>query len=201
MQYQEKDSLTAWCAWKGTPGINYRWFSPSIWTLQSPRAFVLDLFCPFYERECMERYCGLKRLILNRGLSSQRRIWSYFVSSHFVTGAINHVDVRLFFKVNWHKTGGKTRACLKVFPFFSEVMQRPLRGSQIECMPWGEGHGKVMSLTKCAISFTLSVSPSLPHSPHTQGTCTAENAHWRLRVRTPIWTMAHKMPLQRFTWL
>lgn len=128
-------------------------------------------------------------VILNRGLrSSQRTSWLYLVSFNFVAGVINHVDVGLFLKVNWHKTGAKKRACLKVFPFFSEVMQQPLRGlhwwsytarsvSQIECMPWGEGHGKVVSLTKCAVSFVLSVRPSLPHSPHTQGTCTEENTH------------------------
>lgn len=63
-------------------------------------------------------------VILNRGLRSSKKeeliIFSFISFCH---GAINHVDVRLFFKVNWHKTGGKTRVCLKVFPFFSEVMQ------------------------------------------------------------------------------
>lgn len=148
-------------------------------------------------------------VIPNRGLRySQRRSWSYLISSHYLTGAINHVDMRLFLKVNWHKTGGKTRALLKVFPFFSEVMRRPLRGlhrwrytarsvCQIEWMPWGEGHGNVGSLTKWAVAFARSVSPSLPHCPHTRETRTSEDVYmldhtqtqWRIRVHVHDWTL------------
>lgn len=135
-------------------------------------------------------------IILNRGLRySQRRSWSYLISSHYLTGAINHVDMRLFLKVNWHKTEGKRRALLNVFPFFSEVMRRPLRGlhwwrytacsvSQIECMPWGEGHGNVVSLTKWAVAIARSVSPSLPHLPHTRETGGRGREHARPRSDT-----------------
>lgn len=115
------------------------------------------------------------------------------------TGTISHVDAPLLRKqvgtiimrTFFLNEGLFQRK--EFFPFPSEVMHWPLRRlhrrgytvhsvSLIECMPQGAGHGKVLSLTKCTLPSTLSVSPSLPHSPRAQQLART-HAHTQRRER------------------